>query len=79
VPGLLPEFEPSLRLYWAAAVVQTARVLGRPLTVAPPASLFAFAQSRQRPDGSCLGLATAMKEDDPVVATTLALTVFGGR
>ena len=67
VPGLLPEFEPSLRLYWTAALLQTTRALGR------SAANGAFAQSRQRADGSCRGLAGAMKEDDPVVATTLAL------
>lgn len=78
VPGLLPEFEPSLRLYWAAALTLTNRALGRPISAHLPAALRKLVVSCQRADGSFLGLAGAMKEDDPVVATTLALTVLAG-
>ena len=77
VPGLLPEFEASLRFYWAAALARMERTLGH--SVSGPSTLRAFVLSRQREDGSFIGLAGAMKEDDPIVATVLALQLFSVR
>jgi len=75
VPGLRPEFEPSLRLYHAAALALAATT-----AAPPPADLVARARERVRegvqPDGSFRGFGDAMKEDDPVVATVLALTAL---
>lgn len=68
VPGLLPEFEPALRHYWAASRARTWHLLGEYLQPAPPWLL-----ERQRDDGAFVGFSSAMKEDEPVVATVLAL------
>jgi len=79
VPGLLPEFEPSLRLYWASALVCTWRTLQRPADGQVGPALRALVAARQRRDGACTGFGASMKEDDPVVATALALPVLDPR
>jgi hypothetical protein len=79
VPGLLPELEPSLRLYWAGALLSTWRTLQRPTTGHAGPALRGRVAARQREDGACTGFGPAMKEDDPVVATVLALPVLDPR
>lgn len=66
VPGLLSDFEPSLRLYWTAALATT-EVRARWLEDQ------AWLEARQREDGAFVGFAGAMKEDEPVVATILMI------
>lgn len=72
VPGLLAEFEPALRCYWAAARAEAAVARDREVPPAP-----GWLLERQRSDGALagafVGFDAAMKEDEPVVATILAL------
>jgi hypothetical protein len=75
VPGLGPDFEPSLRVYWAAALARARRAAG--LAVGPDPSSIVL--PLQAADGSFAGLGRAMKEDDPVVATVLALVALAQR
>ena len=78
VPGLEhapdAELEPSLRLYWFASLAAVGRAVPQH-PCAPEWCMLAArgAGAQQRADGSFAGLGPAMKEDDPLVATALAL------
>jgi hypothetical protein len=75
VPGLplevAPPVEPAVRLYWWASLARTLAQLHRPDDWR--ARIFRELTTRQRNDGAFVGLSDRMKEDDPIVATSLAL------
>ena len=71
VPGLLAEFEPALRCYWAASRIRALHLIGEQTLEVPRWLL-----DRQRDDGAFVGFSSAMKEDEPVVGTVLALFAF---
>lgn len=77
VPGLVeaaPELEPSLRLYWLQSWARTLPFVDAATAARwRPAIAAALATFRQ-PDGSYRNPASAMKEDDPLVATALGLS-----
>ena len=84
MPGLQhttdPTLEPSMRLYWAESLAAVARALpAHPRAATWQTFAVSIARERQQRDGSFLGLATTMKEDDPLVATALALLATGAR
>lgn len=81
VPGLDDEvgraIEPSLRLYWFQSLAALVRRV--PEHPAAPRWREAITQgltAALRADGSYLGFGVVMKEDDPLVATALALGTF---
>jgi hypothetical protein len=79
VPGLprdaAPPVEPALRFYWWATLARTLRALGWPGGWRE--QLVAAVAKHQRADGGFAGFSDLMKEDDPVVATCLALLALG--
>lgn len=79
VPGLPreaePPLEPAVRLYWYATLAPTLAALG--IGNGWRERLFAALREHRRPDGSFVGLSDRMKEDDPLVATVLALFALG--
>lgn len=86
VPGLPrdaePPIEPALRLYWSASLARTLRALERTDPLRKRAGdwrerLCAELLPRQRADGSFVGHSDLMKEDDPLVASLLALFALG--
>jgi hypothetical protein len=75
VPGLAldaaPPVEPALRFYWWATLARTLAALQWPDDWR--ARLFRELAPRQHSDGGFTGFSDRMKEDDPIVATSLAL------
>jgi hypothetical protein len=75
VPGLpadaVPPVEPALRLYWWASLGRTLQECRWPGDWRE--QLAAAVVRWQREDGGFVGFSDRMKEDDPVVATCLAL------
>jgi len=75
VPGFAAgepaRLEPGLRLYWLATLARTLAMLDLPGDWR--AELWCQLAPRQRADGAFAGVADTMKEDDPLVATPLAL------
>lgn len=74
VPGFPADraaFERGLRIYWLCAASRAFDLLD----AAPDAraAIRAHIVALQRPDGSVVGASALMKEDDPLVATPLAL------
>lgn len=81
VPGVVEygdaQLERSLRLYWLQSLAALADRLPDHASAARwRAGARAQVTALQRPDGSFVGLGNAMKEDDPLVATALALGCF---
>lgn len=77
VPGLTDMIENSLRSYWWQARARCIRVAPRSAGAAGLEPLWQHLADAQAADGSYVGLGNAMKEDDPLVATALALFAFG--
>lgn len=80
VPGLplgaTPPMEPSVRIYWWSTLARTLASSHRPGDWRD--RLWRELRTRQQEDGSFTGLSDRMKEDDPVVATSLALLAIAG-
>lgn len=78
VPGLTePMLENSLRLYWWQSAARAGRTGAWPDSDASLQPLRQPLAAQQRANGAFAGLGMAMKEDDPLVATALALLALG--
>ncbi|MBK8100959.1 MAG: hypothetical protein IPK26_28080 [Planctomycetes bacterium] len=77
VPGLSDMIESSLRLYWWQTSARCTRASPASAGPAGEKPLRQHLVDAQATDGSFVGLGNAMKEDDPLVATALALFALG--
>jgi len=77
VPGLpvdaSPPVEPAVRLYWWASLARLAAPTHTRIYQAWHNALWPQLAPLQRGDGAFIGLSDRMKEDDPIVATSLVL------
>lgn len=73
VPGFESDspFEPALRMYYLSSLAQTARWLQ--VSSVQRGAIREQLLARQRVDGAFVGFSPLMKEDDPLVATPLAM------
>jgi hypothetical protein len=74
VGGVFARYGPAMRFYWRAAVAEVFAGGG-----GPPGwgeALRAAIEAEQRPDGSWQSASAEQKEDDPLVATALALVAL---
>lgn len=74
VGGPFARYGPAMRFYWRAAVAEVFAGGGGPAGWAGP--MRAALASEQRPDGSWRNASAEQKEDDPLVATALALVAL---
>jgi hypothetical protein len=68
----------ALRFYWAARLVEASAFFPPERKAAARESLAAAVIARQRADGSWANPEPAMREDDPLIATPLAIAALGG-
>jgi hypothetical protein len=73
-----PGGPPALWFYWAARLTEASAYFPGPRREAARDALAAALVARQRADGSWANTEPAMREDDPLIATPLAIAALGG-